>query len=139
MNSNSPHHSANPYHLPPRQNKGVNNNHNNQQQQMNNNNLYNLDTLNGWSPQQNQSASSTNSNNNNNWAASGSSTRGSLSLSGKIPKVEFDDELDDDSDGNNGNGNGNGGAEENVPEVKKKSTRGSRACTVCRKVRLDYL
>lgn len=102
------------------------------------NNLYALDTFSqagggsGWSPQTHASGASTPSTAGGWGAASGSGTR----ASNKVAKLEFDDELEDDSDtGTAGGAGGSGGA----PEVKKKSTRGSRACTVCRKVSILFL
>ncbi|SCV73842.1 BQ2448_6272 [Microbotryum intermedium] len=52
---------------------------------------------------------------------------------------EEDDDEDDDDDGANGGGDGGGdgdGDGANTPLEKKKSTRGSRACTVCRKLKM---
>ncbi|SDA01519.1 BZ3500_MvSof-1268-A1-R1_Chr10-1g02747 [Microbotryum saponariae] len=52
---------------------------------------------------------------------------------------EEDEEDDDDEDGANGGGGAGGGGDgdgANTPLEKKKSTRGSRACTVCRKLKM---
>lgn len=60
-------------------------------------------------------------------AQAGGSNAGTTSSARVITKVEYDDDGMDGDDASPG-----GGGE----EVKKKSTRGSRACTVCRKVKM---
>lgn len=45
-----------------------------------------------------------------------------MSVGGKVAKLEFEDEIDEESDSGTPVANGTG-------EVKKKSTRGSRACS----------
>lgn len=131
--ADSAHHSTNPYHLPPPQR------HLYPQQQTASYSAANSPTYPAaafpamWSPGAANSASgpspSGSSGNGAGWNGRGGSAR--LDPGGSaVGKFEsFDDGEDDDDDGSIG-GEGGGAGGKQGGEAKKKSTRGSRACTV---------